>query len=84
VRLGLITVDFTTQVLGDDAYAWVETTPLMVEAREKYDTAENERVIFRKGILRVTEIGKVFERVVISAESVKALPAAEAQDQPHQ
>jgi hypothetical protein len=78
VRLGLVTVDFTTKFTNDAAYGWVETTPLMVEAREQYDTAENKRVVFVKGILRVTEFGKVFERVVISAESLKALPAAEA------
>jgi Abortive infection alpha len=80
VRLGLVTVDYTTHLTADTSYAWVETTPLMVEAREKYDTAENKRVVFSKGILRVTEFGKVFERVVISAEALKALPAAQAPD----
>jgi hypothetical protein len=84
VRLGLVTVDLTTFITHEDAYKWVETTPLMVEAREQYDTAENKRVIFQKGMLKVTEFGKAFERVVISAEALKALPAAEAQDQPHQ
>lgn len=82
VRLGLVTVDFTTHIQGDDAYAWVETTPLVVEARQRYDTAENKLVVFTKGILKATEIGTVFERVVISAEPLKALTRAEAQDQP--
>jgi hypothetical protein len=80
VRLGLVTVDSTTWINDDRAYAWVETTPLMVEAREQYDTAENKRIVFTKGILRVTEFGKVFERVVISSEALKALPATEAPD----
>jgi Abortive infection alpha len=74
VRLGLVTVEFITHFAGNVTYDWVETTPLMVEAREQYDTAENKRVVFTKGILKVTEFGKVFERVVISSEALKPYP----------
>ena len=52
-------------------------------SREKYDTDENKQIILKQGVLRVTEIGKVFHRIVITAESVKALLAAEAQGEPH-
>ena len=78
-RLGLITVDYQSSFTDEDRYSWVETTPLMAAAREQHDTSDTKRVIFQKGILRATEFGRSFERVVISSEQ-KALTAAQPED----
>lgn len=73
IRLRLVTVDYTSWFSGEEAYAWVETTPLMIQAREQYDTDEIKRVVFQRGILKATDFGKAFEHVVISAEAQKSL-----------
>jgi hypothetical protein len=65
LRLGLVTVDYISQLTKDTMYDWVEAAPLMVEARKRYDTDDVKRVVFQKGILRATDFGRAFGRVVI-------------------
>ena len=77
IRLGLVTVDYASWLIAPQAYSWVDTNPEMVSARKQFDTEEFKRVEFTKGILKPTEFGRSFERVVISSEA-KALPAAKS------
>ncbi len=75
VRLGLVTVTYGTYMTAEGQYSWAETTPLVVAAREEFDTDDFKRIDYAKGVLQATEFGRLFERVVISSEP-KALPAA--------
>jgi hypothetical protein len=79
VRLGLVAVGYTSAHADEAQYSWVETTPLMVAARKQHETGE-QRVTFQKGVLRPTEFGRLFERVVISSEP-KALTTGQSTSQ---
>jgi hypothetical protein len=65
IRLGLVSLDYTATLTVKKRYSWVESTPLLVRARKHYDTAELKRVLYQLGVLRITDFGKAFGRVVI-------------------
>lgn len=78
VRQGLVTVTYDFQSFTDEArYAWVDTCPPIVEAREHLDTQEFKRVEIQHGVLKATDFGRAFYRVVIAppTEEMKATTA---------
>lgn len=77
IRLGLVSVDYSSFFTDEGRYSWAETTPLVLASREKYDTPDLKRVDYQRGILKPTEFGRAFGRVVISA-APRALPAGKS------
>jgi hypothetical protein len=78
IRLGLVTVDYGAKLTQEERYSWVETTPLLVEARKQHDTAELKRIEYQLGVLRVTDFGQAFARVVIRTSTPVAQLDAES------
>jgi hypothetical protein len=58
-RLGLVQVNYTTFLGGEQSCEWVEGRPEFIECRSKYET-ESKKVIFQRGILERTALGQQF------------------------
>jgi len=63
VRLGLVEVDYDTQLVGKDAYKWVQERPEYERLSSKHGT-ETEKVSFQGGIVSRTALGIQFARAV--------------------
>lgn len=44
IRLGLVSVSYSTTLADEARYAWAETTPIVVNSREQYDTETFTRI----------------------------------------
>ncbi len=65
-RLGLIKVAFDTFLTDPTAYAWTESQPQVIIAREEFDTEEFKRIECQPGYLMVTDFGRAFYQMVIA------------------
>lgn len=63
-RLGLITADYETYLSDESEYAWADTHPWYLMAKEKLENETGETVKYEKGLLTVTSFGIAFARVV--------------------
>lgn len=69
IRLGLVDVSYTTQVVAPGSYDWAETNLLVSSARTQFDVEEMQRVVIQHGVLRVTAFGHAFFEAVIEASA---------------
>jgi abortive infection alpha-like protein len=65
IRLGLVTVDYTSPFADPGMYSWADTSPAVIQAREEHDTEDTKLIDIQKGSLRVTAFGRAFNRAVI-------------------
>lgn len=63
IRLGLITIDYTSRVHGDENYDWVENRPEVLRYKAKH-AGEDAEVTHEKGILEITAFGRQFSEAV--------------------
>lgn len=83
VRLGLVTVDYLSTMVEASQYDWAQTAPLIVAAREKYDTEGLKRIECAHGLLRVTDFGRAFANTVmrpVSAQQQLPPPPSDSVD----
>ncbi|OZD61763.1 DUF4393 domain-containing protein [Rhodococcus sp. 06-1460-1B] len=80
IRLGLVSVSYTTTLTDKARYAWAETTPIVVDSRDQYDTEDFTRVEVQEGVLQVTNFGRRFHEVVIASGTREPAPAAQEAD----
>lgn len=62
-RLGLIEVDYNTQILGNDSYKWVDERPEILKLKEQHEN-EKKKVKFGFGLIEATSFGKQFAEAV--------------------
>lgn len=74
IRLGLVMVDYSKWVVGEDQYAWVESTPEPVRLRSQHETEAN-KVTVQQGILGRTAFGLQFATAV--GIVARAIPTSE-------
>lgn len=65
IRLGLVNVDYMAHLTDESRYSWVDTAPIVMEAREKYDEDDQQLVTCQRGYLQVSDFGLAFHRAVI-------------------
>lgn len=63
LRLGLAEVDYSTQLMGDGLYAWVEQRPEYLRLKAQHEN-ETAKVSFEEGIIGRTALGIQFARAV--------------------
>lgn len=61
IRLGLVEVDYSKEIVGTEAYSWVEARPEIAQLRTEH---EKQRVIAHRGVLQRTNLGEQFAAVV--------------------
>ena len=63
VRLGLITIDYTSELHGEQAYNWVNNRPEVLRFKSEHHGDDRE-VSYQKGVLKATDFGKKFAEAV--------------------
>lgn len=63
IRLGLITIDYTSELHGEQTYNWVNNRPEVLRFKSEHHGDDRE-VCYQKGVLKVTEFGKKFAEAV--------------------
>ena len=63
IRLGLLNVDYSKFLTGENSYSWVEERPEMLRLRNKHDN-ETTKIIFERGTLAMTDLGVQFAKAV--------------------
>ncbi len=63
VRLGLVGVDYTKFLMGEDRYAWVDSRPEVVKYRQELEN-ETRKITFANGIIFRTALGVQFAKAV--------------------
>lgn len=60
-RLGLITVDYASNLTAENAYDWVDNRPEMIRFKKEFDPA---KIQFQKGVIKKTSFGTQFAKAV--------------------
>jgi hypothetical protein len=63
IRLGLVEVDYLSHITDLGSYSWIEENPAYIRAKQMHKT-EGESIIYGRGVLEITELGKQFARAV--------------------
>lgn len=63
IRLGLVTVEYDSYLTDENKYSWINKRPEFIHCTES-STEEDTEVIFQKGILQRTDLGKKFALAV--------------------
>jgi hypothetical protein len=64
IRLGLVVVEYDAELMGEDVYGWVDGRPEYLEAKEVIGAQEGRLLQVKRGVLRVTDLGKRFHAAV--------------------
>lgn len=62
VRLGLVEVDYGERLTGQNDYDWVQERPEFHQCKQQ--EAEDRKATVQRGVLRVTNLGRQFAKVV--------------------
>ncbi len=65
VRLGLFTVDYTSQLMTEGAYDFTDRIPGLDGFRDALHAKQDRELEFDRGILRLTDFGSRFFRAVV-------------------
>ncbi len=72
IRLGLVEVNYTQFLVGENAYNWVSERPEYLRLKAQYET-DKVKIEFTKGILYRTALGQQFAQTV-GLEAARSMP----------